>query len=442
MTTLCTSLKRLIGHPKLLSHKYLVVLRHHGYHSHKENKEDIVLFGQTYKRDEWTNVTPKILSLTERKLHLNPKHPIGRIKQRIVDYAYGKYENVRGNPLFSVHQNLSPVVNMHQNFDSLLVPPDHPSRNKSDSYYLNQQFMLRAHTSAHQAELITMGLDNFLVVGDVYRRDAIDSSHYPAFHQMEGVRLFDEHTFFNKVRGELNLQVFEEDGVRTNDKQETHTLDTAKLLEIDLKDCLLGLAKDLFGSDIEYRWVDCYFPFTHPSWELEILWQGDWMEVLGCGVIEQRILNKSGASKKVGWAFGLGLERLAMKLYDIPDIRIFWSTDPGFLNQFETDNPNIKFKAVSKFPSCTNDLSFWIPENSEELFSENDFYDLVRSVGGDLVEQVKLFDSFYHPKKKRSSQSYRITYRHMDRTLTQGEVNDLHQQVQKAAEEMLGVTIR
>ena len=197
--------------------------------------------------------------------------------------------------------------------------------------------------------------------------------------------------------------------------------------------------------EIEYRWVDCYFPFTHPSWELEIFWQGDWMEVLGCGIIEQTILNKSGASNKAGWAFGLGLERLAMKLYDIPDIRIFWSTDPGFLSQFNESDPKkvIKFKAVSKFPSCTNDLSFWLPpQEAKEEFSENDFYDLVRSVGGDLVEQVKLFDSFFHPKKKLSSQSYRITYRHMERTLTQVEVNSVHQQVQKAAEEMLGVTIR
>ena len=199
----------------------------------------------------------------------------------------------------------------------------------------------------------------------------------------------------------------------------------------------------MYSVEIEYRWVDCYFPFTHPSWELEILWQGDWMEVLGCGIVEQAILNKSGASNKVGWAFGLGLERLAMKLYEIPDIRIFWSTDPGFLHQFDTEDAKtpIKFKAVSKFPSCTNDISFWLPVENEE-FSENDFYDLVRSIGGDLVEQVQLFDSFYHPKKKKSSQSYRITYRHMEKTLTQSEVNDVHEEIQKAAGNKLGVVIR
>ena len=109
-------------------------------------------------------------------------------------------------------------------------------------------------------------------------------------------------------------------------------------------------------TDIEYRWVDCYFPFTHPSWELEIFWKDEWMEVLGCGVIEQEILHNCGASDKLGWAFGLGLERLAMRLYQIPDIRTFWSADPGFTNQFKHLKPkdSIHFVQHSKFPSCTN----------------------------------------------------------------------------------------
>ena len=158
--------------------------------------------------------------------------------------------------------------------------------------------------------------------------------------------------------------------------------------------------------DVETRWTEAYFPFTHPSFELEVKFQGNWLELLGCGVIEQQILHlgtsiwmcivitltkfqflSAGATDSVGWAFGLGLERIAMRLYDIPDIRLFWSKDSGFLTQFEGAEPNtcIKYKAVSQYPQCTNDISFWLPNDS---VSPTDFYDLVRNVGGDLVEQV------------------------------------------------------
>ena len=96
----------------------------------------------------------------------------------------------------------------------------------------------------------------------------------------------------------------------------------------------------------------------------------------------------------LGWAFGLGLERLAMRLYQIPDIRLFWSTDPGFLRQFDAGQVTtgdskelapITYKEVSKHPACINDISFWLPKTNEESYSENDFYDLVRSLGGTVI---------------------------------------------------------
>ena len=101
----------------------------------------------------------------------------------------------------------------------------------------------------------------------------------------------------------------------------------------ELKETLEGLAQHLFG-EVEMRWVDAYFPFTEPSYELEIYFNGEWLEVLGCGVMQQSILDDSGNPGKKAWAFGLGLERLAMVLFDIPDIRLFWSDDPRFSNQF------------------------------------------------------------------------------------------------------------
>ncbi|KAM7390024.1 hypothetical protein PAMA_008273 [Pampus argenteus] len=411
-------------------------------------QESVEVLGQSYPRDDFTNITPSILAKVGRNLHNQSHHPLWLIKERIKAHFYSAYVSRWGNPLFSVHDNLSPVVTVEQNFDSLLIPPNHPSRKRGDNYYLNRTTMLRAHTSAHQRELVRSGLDAFLLAGDVYRRDEIDASHYPVFHQMEGVRLFSNHELFSKVQHGEDLSLFEVGGRRSPHKQETHTLEAVKLVEFDLKRTLTRLIAHLFGEDLEVRWVDCYFPFTHPSFEMEVRFQGDWMEVLGCGVMEQELLNSAGAANKLGWAFGLGLERLAMVLYSIPDIRLFWSRDQRFLEQFRV--PDIQhpvcFQPLSKYPPLHNDISFWLPQSREresrESFTQSDFYELVRSVGGDLVERVSLVDQFTHPKTGRQSQCYRIIYRHMERTLTQHEVRVVHQQIERIAETELGVQCR
>lgn len=237
-----------------------------------------------------------------------------------------------------------------------------------------------------------------------------------------------------------DLRLFEAGGRRTPQKQETHTLESAKLVEFNLKQTLTRLVTHLFGDDVDIRWVDCYFPFTHPSFEIEVRFQGEWMEVLGCGVMEQQMLDSAGAENKLGWAFGLGLERLAMILYDIPDIRMFWSQDERFLKQFRVHDihQNICFQPLSKYPPLHNDISFWLPAGRDS-FTANDFYELVRSIAGDLVEKVSLVDEFTHPKTGRRSQCYRIIYRHMERTLTQQEVRLVHEEIERAAQAELGV---
>ncbi|ELU08020.1 hypothetical protein CAPTEDRAFT_219626 [Capitella teleta] len=409
-------------------------------HSTSIRKSEVKIKGTAYQSDDVTNVTPRILSKIGKNLHTVKHHPLGLIKRRIENYFYTHFTNRVGNPLFAIFDRLDPVVTIHQNFDSLLTPEDHVSRSPKDTYYVNRDLLLRAHTSAHQEEIIKMGCDAFLAVGDVYRRDQIDATHYPVFHQCEIVRLFTEGEVFSRVKDPTGLRIFDEGDRRSHDKQEMHTLEAAKLVEFDLKKCLLGLTLQLFGKDVEYRWVDAYFPFTHPSWELEIFHGGDWLEVLGCGIMEQKLLNNAGAMSKIGWAAGLGLERLAMKLYAIPDIRLFWSEEEAFQKQFRVDNPEtpITFKPLSVYAPCLNDISFWVPSN----FSSNDFYDLVRTVGGDLVEQVDLVDEFTHPKHQRTSHCYRLVYRHMDRTLTQAEANEIHSSIGQKAIENLGVEIR
>jgi phenylalanyl-tRNA synthetase alpha chain len=321
-------------------------------------------------------------------------------------------------PKFTVFDDLDPVVTTYDCFDSMLVPKDHVSRKITDTYYVDENRVLRAHTSAHEVAMMKKGFKSFLVSGDVYRRDEIDASHYPVFHQMEGVRIFSE----------LDAAMPREE--------------KSKLVKEELKKTLGGLAKELFG-DVEMRWVEAYFPFTEPSLELEIFFNGDWLEVLGCGVLQQEIVRNAGLGENVGWAFGLGLERLAMVLFDIPDIRLFWSQDQRFISQFK-DGQITKFKPYSKYPACFKDVSFWHGED----FHENNLCEVVRDIAGDMVEQVSavshqarrktrgltrcsclpkvaVVDEFTHPKTQRKSKCYRITYRHMDRNLTNSEVDDI-----------------
>lgn len=399
-------------------------------------------------------MTPGIQSKVGRNLHLQAGHPLNIIKNRIAYYfesrareAEASGSAARGEThRFTLIDNQSPVVSAQQNFDDLLVPADHPGRSLSDTFYYSRAQLLRTHTSAHQCEHLRSGLRNFLVVGDCYRRDEIDASHYPVFHQMEGVRVFThDEALYN--RGDAGVE----------------------LVVADLKSTLDGLVRYLFGSDIQVRWIDAYFPFTHPSFEMEIFFQGEWLEVLGCGVVQPAILDgcspplTSGVTN--GWAFGLGLERLAMVLFDIPDIRLFWSEDARFIDQFAKVKEDlhatngvfkpIKFQPFSKYPPCFKDVSFWVPEEvaaniadadaascGTVAFHENDFCSLVREIAGDLVEDVTLIDSFQHPKTKQTSKCYRIMYRSLQRTLENEEIDVLQEQVREQIGSRLGLKLR
>ncbi|CAL9074864.1 phenylalanine--tRNA ligase, chloroplastic/mitochondrial-like isoform X2 [Musa acuminata AAA Group] len=365
-------------------------------------KDDVVR-----ESDPTNNVPDNIFSKIGLQLHRRDNHPIGILKNAIYDYFDTSYSSK-----FVKFDDLCPIVSVQQNFDEVLVPADHVSRSYNDTYYVNADTVLRCHTSAHQAELLRDGHSYFLVTGDVYRRDSIDSTHYPVFHQMEGVRVF------------------------SPDEWEGSGADAPSYAAMDLKKCLEGLARHLFGA-VEMRWVGTYFPFTNPSFELEIYFQERWMEVLGCGVTEQEILSRNSRKDCVAWAFGLGLERLAMVLFDIPDIRLFWSTNQRFTSQFSEGKLGVKFKPFSKFPPCYKDISFWITDS----FTENNLCEVVRGIAGDLAEEVKLIDNFTN-KKGMTSHCYRIAFRSMERSLTDDEINQLQWNVREAVQNKLHVTLR
>ena len=136
------------------------------------------------------NVSPSIAERLGTNLHLKTDHPLNNIKH-IIETHFNDLSAQTGQRPFEVFDNLSPIVTKKQNFDDLLIPEDHVSRSPSDTFYVDDTSLLRCHTSAHQNELMQAGHLSFLCTGDVYRRDTVDASHYPIFHQMEGVKLFE-----------------------------------------------------------------------------------------------------------------------------------------------------------------------------------------------------------------------------------------------------------
>jgi len=386
--------------------------------SQQSNQDSTKFLGYDLSHPD-CNVPPSIAARVGTNLHLEPNHPLNTIKNVIEEFWQKRSSSLN----FVIKSDLHPIVATENNFDALLIPPDHVSRSKSDTYYLDKNTVLRTHTSAHQTALLKSGIDRFLVTGDVYRRDEIDSSHYPIFHQMEGVKMFTE--------TELS-----EAGATTPSEK-------ISVVEQDLKAALEELARELFG-DVKMRWVDAYFPFTDPSYELEIYFNDEWLEVLGCGVVHRDIVKAVGRDDQVGWAFGLGLERLAMVLFSIPDIRLFWSKDERFHSQFATGEI-VTFESYSKYPPCLKDISFWtssVEGVDDSTFHPNDLNEVVRDVAGDLVERVELIDEFVHPKTKRTSNCFRISFRSMDRSLTNEEIDILQNQVRDETVARLGVELR
>ncbi|KAI1471051.1 phenylalanyl-tRNA synthetase mitochondrial precursor [Daldinia caldariorum] len=438
----------------------------------------ITINGNTYKKDTWFNVPQNVIDKIPRRLHLQKDHPISITRQII--------ESVFPAPTFKYYNEFDPVVTTHQNFDSLGFPKNHPGRAKSDTYYINENTLLRTHTSAHQADVFRENLsEGYLISADVYRRDEIDKSHYPIFHQMEGARSWDrakvtlgnipaavwsevEKLPKHNIDVEYPTPLFDE---KTNPRQEeyyspfevetisTHLMRSLELMVVEIftraKSAALKADPNFVDEPLQMRWVEAYFPFTSPSWELEVYYGGDWLEVLGCGLVKQDLYINAHVPEQRGWAFGIGLERIAMLLFQIPDIRLFWSQDERFLSQFKGVSDNLsslkRFVPFSKYPICAKDVSFWLGTPSAaggntkanvHDFHENDVMEIVRSVAGDDVENVKLVDQFTHPKTGRKSMCYRINYRSLERTLTNKETNDLHDKVTKALVEKLGVEIR
>lgn len=307
------------------------------------------------------------------------------------------------------------IVPAAVSFDLFDFPLDHPARSTSDTYYVDPKNILRTHDTVFWyyylnrpeiKERIKRGeLLGALCYGKVYRKDEIDRRHMNVFHQMGAWYL-------------------------VPDSQRTLTLD-------DLKKVLIDIVKSIFG-DIEYRFPDETFPYTDPSTEVEVKTGNEWIEIVGSGMPKKSVLEKMGLEGYNGWAFGFGLERLAIISMQLPDIRLLWSSDERVKKQLLLGRA---YKEVSKYPPIVRDISFIVKND----FVPNDYFDLVRDVAGDLVEEVELLDKYENEAKLGAgnvSYAYRVTYRSLERTLTNEEVNALHKTLEDATAKNFAATIR
>ena len=245
------------------------------------------------------------LTLPGRRPPVGVVHPLRRVEEEIIEVFAGLGFSVVDGP---------EIESDYNNFEALNFPPDHPARDMQDTFFVPGELLLRTHTSPVQIRTMKAQRPpvRVIVPGRVYRRDIADASHSPVFHQVEGLAV-DRDISMGDLKGTLDL-----------------------------------FARELFGARSKTRFRPSFFPFTEPSAEVDVLCflcggdgcrvckQSGWLEILGSGMVHPNVLKNVGYDPEevTGWAFGMGIERIAMLKYGIDDIRLFYENDQRFLNQF------------------------------------------------------------------------------------------------------------
>ncbi len=226
------------------------------------------------------------------------RHPLMQTAERVKEVMIG---------LGFSYDDYPEIETEHFNFDALNTPDWHPARDMHDTFYTPSGHVMRTHTSAFQTRAMRAMLDagktpplRAMTFGRCYRNDEVDATHMPVFHQLDALAI-DRNIGF-----------------------------------ADLKATLLKLAEALFGAGAELRFRPSYFPFTTPSAEVDVMTERGWMEILGAGMTRPEVLRHGGLDPDVyqGFAFGLGIDRIAMKRHGLADIRLLYENEDAFLRQF------------------------------------------------------------------------------------------------------------
>jgi phenylalanyl-tRNA synthetase alpha chain len=242
------------------------------------------------------------VTLPGRGIGVGGLHPVTRTLERIETLFHSIGYAVAEGP---------EIENDFYNFTALNIPADHPARAMHDTFYIDEQHVLRTHTSPIQIRYMQAHIEKYkhletmpdiriIAPGRVYRVDS-DATHSPMFHQVEGLWVGEKVSF------------------------------------ADLKGVIADFLKNYFETeDMQVRFRPSFFPFTEPSAEMDMSWKGGWLEIGGCGMVHPNVLKHVGidSEKYIGFAFGMGVERLAMLRYGVNDLRLFFESDLQFLKQF------------------------------------------------------------------------------------------------------------
>jgi phenylalanyl-tRNA synthetase alpha chain len=264
--------------------------------------EKISFFKEEFEKQA-LDVTQDELDLTRdaAPLKLGSRHPVSIVRKQIIDIFSRLGYTMSEGP---------EIVDDWHNFTALNFPADHPAKDMQDTFYLqlNPDYLLRTHTSPVQVKV--METENLPIrtisIGRVYRNETITYKSHIQFHQVEGLYIDTDVSF------------------------------------ADLKQSLYYFVQQMFGDAFKIRFRPSYFPFTEPSAEMDISptkGETKWMEILGCGMVDPQVLENCGidSTKYRGFAFGIGIERMALLKYNIPDIRILYENDIRFMEQFVSE---------------------------------------------------------------------------------------------------------
>ena len=291
ITALFDEFKELPGEEKRKYGKPINLLKNRAQESFNGKKEEL-------SADEKASKEIIDLTLPGRELRYGTKH--------ILTQTLDEMKSIFKALGFSIHEGPE-LESDYNNFEALNFPPDHPARDMQDTFFINDKFLLRTHTSPVQIRLMQKQEPPIRAImpGKVFRNEAISAKSYCLFHQLEGLYVDTDVTF------------------------------------AELKGTVIYFVKQFFGKDVKYRFRPSFFPFTEPSAEVDIWWQpqgkpGRWLEIMGCGMVDPNVLENVGidSEKYTGYAFGMGVERTAMRRYGIDDIRVFFDNDRRFLEQF------------------------------------------------------------------------------------------------------------